>query len=231
MIELIQTDSTVVSVDIVGAFTFTAGAEQTKTAVQDGTQRSDHKILTPPTLQIEVDQTETPIDDPEYEWIDLVLPKTPAVDQARIGAGILIHRATKLAETAIANRIAGKQETLRSYQTWTPRDRGGDLTDQLLEIYAGDELVTITYRGRTYPDLSLVNLVTNFERGAGGKTSFLLSFERIQKSQIGRVNLPNPEDLAHKAPKSLGKKKGAEGTEAAGVSEEKGTSVLKAFLG
>ena len=265
MIELIQTDSIAVLVDVVGAFGVTASAEQTKNPVQDGSLRSDHKVLRAPVLQIEVQQTEQPLDDPEYDFAPLTLDvasvntslvqsvdlEIPEVRTKVTSPFLLAGQALGAGIDAIAGafgKITGAStwqtafpdqprpapvQNMEVLQTSAPRDRGGELSDLLTEIYAGEDLATVTYKGRTYTDLSLVEITISYTPGAAGLTTYQLSFEEIMIAQTSRVQLPDPASLANKASQALGRKKAGEqdqaSAEAAAGTEKKTQSILSRF--
>lgn len=260
MIELIQTPTQTIFVDIVGTFGAEAKAEQTKTPVEDGSLRSDHKVILPATLSVEVQQTEHPIDDPDYEMqrLSLSIPKAAVVPEPlRVEVEpvrttvtspfLLAENVVGVAANAIGSLVGGGAlggieliastvrfvdafESTEGYQTNTPRDRGGELADKFAELFGGDEVATVTYRGRTYQNMSLIGVSLGYTPGLAGLTTFNLAFEELKTATVARVALVDPEILAAKAQAALGKKKGAEGAKDAGVNAGKGKSILAGLI-
>lgn len=267
MIELIQTPTKTLRVDIVGAFTRNLSAEQTDYAVEDGTSRTDHKILSPETLEIEIAQTETPLDDPQYSFQDISAqvalptgssnPSTPLdyqVPRVRtvvrspflLAGGALAEAGTALAgllTDAVSNPMQTLQTSLGStktlqplkqsvYMTQSPRDRGGELQDELEALLESEgDLATITYRGRTYTGMSLVGLAVSYTPGEAGLTRFSCSFKSIPIASLEFVALPNPDSLAKRPARKKGKQKNPDGSETDKTGENQETSVLAMTLG
>jgi hypothetical protein len=226
MIELITTPTKMIAVDIVGTFGLTLQAEQTKYSVEDGSVRVDHKILSPKTLEIEIKQTETPIEDPDFEFEELefeVRKVATRVLSVTLLAGQAVGAVVSSAVDLLGGVVDAKK--MQTFQTQNPRDRGGALEDELTELWASDEVASVTYKGRTRDNMSLIGVAVVSDRPVG-LTTFQCSFEEKQTAVIETVLLPNPRDLVNVQKKSLGKKKGKDEK----ISEDKAnkiTSVLR----
>lgn len=223
MIELIVTPSRVIMVDVVGEFQGTpAQAELTEYPIETGARRSDHKIVGQAELNLEILQTETPIDDPEYAMQSVDLPKL--APRTRVTSlSLLAEQGASAGVSAIAGALFGAKEPPRMqvYAARTPRDRGGELQDQLVELCNSDELATVTYRGRTYQNMSLLSVGISYP--SAGHTSFMCTFRELQMTSIERVGLPDPAALSLKPKAKIGAAASAD-TEDAGIS--KGKSLL-----
>ena len=238
MIELIKTPTQTILIDVVGDFGLTATAEQTKSAVEDGSVRSDHKIIQPSTLEIACAQTETPIEgkesggDPDFELTDIEYDVAEVATRV-LSPFLLAGGAITAGVGAIAGAIMGGPPAMQTLQTSNPRDRGGELTDALGLLFAGDEVAAVTYKGRTYTDMSLVGLVVSYTaEGEVGLTRYQLSFEELKTAKLQTVALPDPEELAHKAEAALGKKKAAvaAGKKTAEQVPEPNVSLLRSLI-
>lgn len=268
MIELITTPTKTIRVDVVGAFTNALSAEQTDYTVENGTSRTDHKILQPATLDLEIAQTETPIDAEGYGLQQISVspelpsgsntPSTPLeyeVEQVRtevrspflLAGGALVQAGDAIAGALLGKAIAPRMLTLQKslgtsktpqalaqevYTTDTPTDRGGALRDELEALLLSEsDLVSVTYKGRTYAGLSLVSLEMTYAPGEGGLTRFRVSFKRIPIATLEETLLPNPEDLAQKNRKSKGKQKSPDGSESGKTGEKQQSSVAYMIAG
>ena len=160
--------------------------------------------------------------------IDLKIPK---VQTTVISPFLLAGGAIEAGIGAIVGAFKKKDEVMKTYQTSNPRDRVGDLADQLGELWASDELATITYKGRSISNMSLLGVKKSDRVSEAGLGRFFLTFEAVDIKKVSRVALPNPSDLAQKATQSLGKKAGAEGPNANGVSGSQATSILSKLTG
>ncbi len=252
MIELIQTDDRVISVDIVGSFAALDSAEETKYPVEDGSRRADHKIFNPRTVELEISQTETPLDDPDFEVQDVTVSfgantsrafkpgiKFREVQTVVLSPFLLVEGAIRDLATSVISSFrsepsefegqtlgpfAEQSLTQSAYKANNPRDRGAELADLLEELYFDAEATcAITYRGRTYSDLSLVSFGVTYERA--GVTVYPCSFEQRRTASIGTTMLFDPQDVAHKASQSQGKGRSKE----RGAGSERPKSVLRAI--
>lgn len=214
MIELLKTPRKSIWVDVIPSFTLDATAEQTDYAVEDGSSRSDHKIINPKTLELELAQSEQPLDDPQYS--KRTVDVEPRQVQTVVTSPFLrASAALGAAATAIVGALrtpapAKRHEVLG---TNSPRNRGGELEDELLALLASDDLVSITFKGRTYTGVSLVGLNASSAPGSVGLTRFRCSFKELKKEVLETVLIPNPEDLAFVQPKSTGKGSGKNGSD------------------
>jgi hypothetical protein len=232
MIELIITPSKTISVDVISTLAINGTAEQTEFAVEDGSTRSDHKIQRPLEIEIEIAQTEHPIYDPQYGFrtIDYV----PREVQTQLASPfLLVGGAVADAARSIARAVFGGQKSDRHkvYKTDAPRDRGGELQDELLELLNSEsDLVALTLKGKTYPRMSLIGLSITGAPSEAGLTRFRCSFRQIRIERLETVVLPNPEDLAFVEPKSAGKSddKG-KGADSADKVNEKPKSLLRSL--
>lgn len=195
-------------VDVVTDSAWERSAELSSYPVEDGTDRSDHKIINADTRSLTIKQTEHPIDDPEYAMRPLEIKDVPV--RTKVTSPFLL--AANYLQPKIEERVGGlfnERETLKNetYQTTTPKDRGGELWEKLSALLSSDELVTVTFKGRSQPGLSLIGLSLQDTAGEGGASTFALTFQELRTVQLETVALPDPLLLAQKPAKKQGKKK------------------------
>ena len=248
MIDLIQTSDQIIAVDIVGAFAESLTAEESKYPVEDGSSRVDHKIFSPGTIDLEISQTEYPLDDPEYSLQDLtarydVATAVPSVQRLEIrdvqtivlspfllaGAGIsrLTNRAPRTFTGLRTGSPEGKSLRTQVLQTSNPRDRGGELKALLEGLYFDpDATCSITYRGQTSDDLSLISLTRSYN--TAGLTVFQCSFQRRLTASIEVAELFDPAEIAHRS--SLKQGKTGSGSDEKAAQDHPPKSIAKALF-
>lgn len=195
-------------VDVVTDSAWERSAELASYPVEDGGDRSDHKIVNADTRSLTIKQTEHPIDDPEYAMRPLEIKDVPVRTKVTSPFLLLANYLQPKVE-ALIDSVFNERETVRSesYQTTTPKDRGAALWDKLSELLTSDELVTVTFKGRSQPGLSLIGLSKQDTQGEGLVSTFALTFQELRTVQLETVALPDPLLLAQKPAKKQGKKK------------------------
>lgn len=234
--ELINTGGTIIAVDIVQELQAELSAETSDYATEIGETRSDNKIHNPAIITIQVRQTEKPID--AVDGFALA-PLSYAVEDVRTVVTSPFLLALQGAQ-AVAGAIGGalglvkKPKQMETLQASDPKDRGGELFAKLLELWQGNDVSDVTFKGRTYPSMQLIGLTLSDTMA--GLTSYQLTFKEERRASTQRVALPNPADIALKPPATDGKQTGSGGTEAAAnaaqtqsalVALGKGTGVLQ----
>lgn len=225
MIELITWGDRTIAVDIVGPVDHESTASLTEYPVEDGSLLADHKIIGARTLELEIKQTETPIDDPQfsmtersYSWkaltedsqtykLTIEKVRTQILSLFLLAGGAVRTLLAQEPKDFTALKLGSEKEsgfTMQVLQTANPRDRGAELDALLQELHDSPETCTITYRGRSIPDMSLIGLGRNWTQA--GLTSWNCSFKQLRTASIARVDLVDPATLALKAKKSDGKK-------------------------
>lgn len=202
--ELITFGDKSIVVDIVGDFSPEYVAELTDHAIEDGSEINDHKVFKPPVLTLEVNQTEHPIEADGYEKQSIgmnVEPVRTQVFSPFLLAGGVIRSALGL--------LGGSGDSFVGYKTDSPSARGNDLFENFLELYTSSDPAIVTFKGRAYPDMSLVGLKLLHSGSHVGLSKFQLTFKSIRTvtlaAQISGV-LPDPADLRAKPPKKVGTK-------------------------
>lgn len=196
-------------VDIVGDFAHEKSAELTDYPVEDGSSRSDHKIINPDTVTISIKQTEHPIDDPQYAMLPLkvdVEPNRIRVLSPFLLLGNLASAGLDAALGAIGIGPPAQGPTL-GYQTLTPRDRGAELWDVLSALHDSDETCSVSFKGRSVANMSVISVSKTDTTGEGLVTGFQVSLRELRKVTLTSIALPNPADLAQKASKVVGQAK------------------------
>lgn len=200
--ELITFGSKTIAVDIVGDFSPEYNAELTDHVIEDGSNVNDHKIFAPVQLTFEVSQTEHPIDDFAYarEEVRMNLPPVRTnVLSPFLLAGQAIRGALGLFSEG-SDKFVG-------YVTTNPVDRGNALFEDLLALYQSEDLAIVTFKGRAYPNMSLIGLKLIHSSTHVGLSKFQLTFKEIRTVQIaaqGAGVLPDPAELRAKPPKKQG---------------------------
>lgn len=202
MIELITFGGQTIAVDVVGDFSPEYTAELTDHVVEDGSNVNDHKIFKPVLLGLEVNQTEHPIDAPGYNVESVSIEIEP--NRAVILSPFL------LVGNAIRGALGGLGSAGNSYvgyRSSSPEDRGNKLFEDLLTLYTSDEVATVTYKGRVYPNMSLVGIKKIESAAHVGLSKFQLSFKELRTVRLAAAGagvLPDPESLRAKPPKKQG---------------------------
>lgn len=223
MIELIEFGGTTIAIDVVGDFTPEYNAELTKHAIENGSEIVDHKIFKPVLLGLEVNQSEHPIDAPGYSMQTVPIRVEPNRAQIRspfLLAGQAIRGAVGL--------LGGDATSILAYTNSSAEDRGSKLFDQLLELYVYDDVCSVTYKGRVYPNMSLVGIKKIESAAHVTLSKFQLSFEELRTVDLAAAatgSLPDPADLRAKPPKKQGIKTPKEVEESA-----RPKSLLKSLL-
>lgn len=229
MIQIIEPESLPpILVDLVTELSFELVAELTSFPVEDGSTRTDNKVAQPARLTLSISQTEHPIDDPSYALtpLTLTIPKVRTqVTSPFLIAGALVGDAINAIGNAIGLLDAPK--VLETFQTSSPRNRGGELAQKIAELWASTETSSISFKGRVYERMELVSVTERHTAGSAGLSGFDLSFEELRTFSTTIISLPDPLDLAHKPPIELGKKAAPEEPAADALGGGSNQSVLE----
>ncbi len=222
--ELISWSKGTIAVDIVKTLSNELTAEEPDYATENADTRTDTKIHGPGILSVEVNQTETPLEDPEFS----MLPISYVIEKVRTFVTSPFLRATVLLGAGVdaargALGFASAPEQMEVLQTRNPRDRGNELFDKLQELWLSTDLAEVTFAGRSYPNMSLLGLSLLVDQA--GLKKFQLTFKQRRIAKVTYVQLPNPADIALKPSETGGKNTGSGGKE-----EEAGTTRPKSLL-
>lgn len=193
-------------VDLVGDFQVERSAELTDYPVEDGTSRTDHKIINPDTVTITIKQTETPIDDPQFALLPIsfeTAQNRTKVTSPFLLAGALLDKGIGAVASALG--FADPPVQSLAYQTLSPRDRGGELWDKLSALLDSPDLCSVSFKGRSVASLSVIGVSKTDSTGEGALSTFQVSLRQLREMSLTSVALPNPADLIMKPPKVLGK--------------------------
>jgi hypothetical protein len=200
--ELISWGGKSIAVDCVGDFSPEYSAELTDHVVEDGSNVNDHKIFAPVQLTFEVSQTEHPIDDFAYEKTEVRMSVPPVRTQ--------VLSPFLLAGTAIRGALglfSEGAEKFVGYVTSNPVQRGNALFEEFLALYQSEDLAIVTFKGRAYPNMSLIGLKLLHSSSHVGLTKFQLAFKELRTVDIAAAGggvLPDPADLRAKPPVEQG---------------------------
>src|SRR5690606_22327093 len=167
---------------------------------EDGSNINDHKVFKPDALTFEIAMTEVPIDAPGYTK----QPVPIEVEQVRTR----VLSPFLLAGSAIRSALGlfgGSVSSFVGYRNPLPQARGNAVYDDLLDLYRSDDLATVTYRGRTYSNLSLIGIKTLYSGPPMvGLTKIQVTFRELRTVRLAALGaglLPNPASLRLALPK------------------------------
>lgn len=194
-------------VDLVLSAKDSRSAKKTEHPVENGANVADHIVFSADKFKLEILQTQTPITEVKgfsQQNLTIEFPKSP------------VRGLVALAVQAVGNLVSGSSVfgggadtdtiDLQTLQAQAPVDRVADLHDQLIEIYQNAYPVTVTFKGRVYPQFLILNIELSHNKGEFGLGRFSCDVEKFQTVSTATATLPDPKDLRAKAKKSQGKK-------------------------
>lgn len=214
-IDLITFDGGALVADMVQESTAEVTGELTQHAVESGTDINDHFIRHADMLSLTLVQTETPL-----EAIDGFAPTTLNLTHAARVMGTQsktvpipqpVFRPTSL--LALTNALGAavfggpaktltiqglKADTAPSTKPFTvtalgagaPVERVNEFHNALLELFDGVVPLTVTVKGRSYPDMLITSISRNDPQGQAGCARFTVSFQRLAVAETRTVALP-----------------------------------------
>lgn len=194
-------------VDLVVTATDDRSAKLTEHPVETGANVADHIVYSSGKFKIEIAQTQTPIEEVDgfsQQTLTIKFAKSP------------VRGLTALAIQAVGNLVSGSSVfgggadedsmDLQTLQATSPVDRVADLHDKLLDIFQNAYPVTVTFKGRVYPQFLILGIKLTHNKGEFGLGRFSLDVEEYPTVSTATATLPDPKDLRAKANKSQGKK-------------------------
>ena len=196
----------VVKCDAIVSFRDTRESEITQHSIENGSEITDHIIHKPPSLTVEVHQSNEPAEpDKDYsrEPLDLEVVENNFKPQGLF----LIHSAAG----ALVGSILGKKKQGKPYilQPDTESDRILELHDKLIDAWQNGYSISLDQYGRSYADyvLSFVEY-TREGNGKGGLGLFRLELVTVRTVSTATTELPDPADLHAKPQTDRGNKPG-----------------------
>jgi hypothetical protein len=189
-------------------------AEITSHPVEKGSDINDHVIHQPDRLSLELAQTQTPLPTQArpgpWKPPENFTQKTIKLD---VRKSLFKPGGLLAASQAVGNAIGSLLGTVGpepeiSVFVWsadTPRDRIGELHDQLIDVKQKSRFVTVTFRGRMYPGYILTKVRWSSTKGEVGVGRFHLELQSIRIVQNAVAELPDPASLRLKPKKNQAK--------------------------
>jgi hypothetical protein len=234
-----------VNVDLVREHEDTRAATVTSHPVERGAPINDHVIHEPDMLTVTVVQTQTPLPGPAYDGVVWAKPtgfatKVVTLDVRKSlfkpGGLLALTRGIEGAiNTGLSALGLGSDEDstkVSVFQSDEPVDRIGELHDQLIAIKSKSRFVTVTFRGRIYPEFLITKVTWTTEPGKPGKGTFKLELQSVRLTTNGVADLPDPASLRLKPVKQQANPpKPAAGSSAEAASKNQRESVLSQLTG
>lgn len=207
-----------VAVDLVVNHDDERSAEVTSNPVEKGADINDHVIQLPDVLRLEIAQTNTPFPSPPRPGVYWAKPeglthRTVKLDVRKSlftpGGLFFLSQAAgnALASATAALGLTSSSDDVKVlvWTSETPRDRIGELHDQLIDVKQRARFVTVTFRGRVYPGYILKKVTWSSRPGEVGLGRFQLELQSIRIVQNAVAELPDPSSLRLKPVKSTAK--------------------------
>jgi hypothetical protein len=205
-----------VEVDAIPTFTDSRAGKVTDFALEDGTSIADHFIRNAQTIKLEINQTQTPIENHggkfkpslELAQMTLTLPKNNFKPSGLLLATTAVGAALGAVAGALGSLVGidtgEKPFRATVLKSKTNADRINALYDELDKAYSQVGQFTLTWLGRTWGPLVLEQL--DYSRAAGRQLGvFSLTFKKITfVSTASAAALQIPAELTMKLPKDAG---------------------------
>lgn len=216
-IDLIQFDGGALVADMVGDFNAEDTGELTQHAIEDGSDIADHFIFRPRALTLTLVQTESPI---ETDVKGGFTPQTVNLEHATRPAGRQkvtvpiaqpVFRPTSLLALTGAvqsalfggppktltieglkadGAVSAKPFSVTALAANADKARINEFYDVLLSLFEGVVPLTVTVKGRSYPDMIITSVTRSDGPGTVGKANFTVSLSRLATTQTRTVELP-----------------------------------------
>ena len=191
-----------VDIDIIADYSEGLKSEITDHPIEDGSVISDHIILKPPTLNLEIKQSEYPSkvggfgDLNGVELQDVELPVYATRFSPR--GGLLILEGLEGAIGAIGDLLfgGGGEPTLKysAYKVKQSSQRILDLQTKMFELWQAKRLITVSFLGRVHRDYAIESV--GFNRTGDDQLGHLtLELRYIRTVKTGVADLPDPASL------------------------------------
>lgn len=211
-----QGNDQTLDVDIVMSAEDTRSAKLTDHVVEDGSVITDHIVIQPEKLQLVLLVSQTPVKEEEgfqTRAFNLEVRKSLFVP----GGFLLLTQGVRAGVSAAAGAVsgaAGLATQSRKHSAITSSagdvDRVASVHDQLIRILQDALPVTVSFKGRLYPDYVLEEVQLSHAPGKFGSATFSVSARAFRTVTGNLVTLPDPADFRAKASSQQGKKNAKE---------------------
>lgn len=223
-------------VDVVSSAVDERTAQLTDHAVETGSVITDHVVILPESISLELVVSQTPIYEvPGMARTDLTVSTTEqGLEAATVpikvrqsefqpGGFLLLSTGVRAGVSALASAVLGGAtgtNTARGSRTTTRSlsarasvlagtagtDRVADVHDNLIRILQGALLVTVSFKGRLYEDYLLTRVTLSSNPGEFGLGRFSVDARAFRTVTGTRVQLPDPADFRALPKANSGKK-------------------------
>lgn len=222
-------------VDVVSSAIDERTAQLTDHAVETGSVITDHVVIMPESISLELVVSQTPIFEvPGMSRSEITVATTEQSLEAatvpiqvrqsefRPGGFLLLSTGVRAGVSALAsavlggavgtNTAQGSRTTTRSLSarasvlTGSGADRVADVHDNLIRIMQGALLVTVSFKGRIYEDYLLTRVTLSSNPGEFGMGRFSVDARAFRTVTGTRVQLPDPADFRALPKANSGKK-------------------------
>jgi hypothetical protein len=218
-------------VDVVMAAADKRTAKVTDHVVETGVVISDHVVIQPESLSMELLVTQTPftgtqvsigIDAPSSKLVSKNYPLDVRPSEFVPGGFFLLTQGVQAVVASVANALLGaagagtqmkgseRQETSAKLTAQVIQgdnaDRVADVHDKLIEILNGAMPVTVSFKGRLYVDYLLEEVELTHAAGKFGAGTFKVKARALNTVDAATAALPDPADFRAKAAVPKGNK-------------------------
>lgn len=184
-------------VDVVSAAVDERTATLTDHSVETGAVITDHVVINPETLMLELAVTQTPVfvrrGETGFALSNMSLDVRPS--QFVPGGFLALTSGVRSAITSLLGAAADSPVATKVLQSSQPVDRIADAHDQLIRILQGALPVTVNFKGRIYVDYLLTRVTLTSNPGEFGMGRFSIDLRSFRTVTGEVVELPDPADF------------------------------------
>lgn len=220
-------------VDVVMSASDKRSAKLTDHVVETGAVITDHVVIQPESLSLDLVVTQTPINaDADFAPAAIDINSSSqtlkgATHRIKVqpnafvpGGFLLLSQGVRTAVTSLLGAVTGADSNMQGskveiattsgrvsvLQASAPVDRVVRVHDQLIEIMNNVLLVTVSFKGRLYVDYLLTEVELSEQAGKAGMASFKVQARAFRTVTGTSVNLPDPADFRALAKVNKGNK-------------------------
>jgi hypothetical protein len=193
-------------VDVVSNGVDERTAQLSDHSVETGSVITDHVVILPETLSLELVVSNTPITEVAgFGRSNLTLDVRPS--QFVPGGFLAVSSGVRNVLTGIFSGLSTPPVAVNTLQpTGGTVDRVADVHDQLIRILQGALLVTVSFKGRVYADYLLTRVTLTSNSGEFGLGRFGVDARAFRTVTGETVQLPDPADFRALPSKGAGNK-------------------------
>jgi hypothetical protein len=193
------------SADVVSNGVDERTAQLSDHSVETGSVITDHVVILPETLSLELVVSNTPITEVAgFGRSNLALDVRPS--QFKPGGFLFVSSGVRSAIAGLVSRPEPPVAVNTLQPTGGTVDRVADVHDQLIRILQGALLVTVSFKGRVYADYLLTRVTLTSNSGEFGLGRFGVDARAFRTVTGETVQLPDPADFRALPSKGAGNK-------------------------